>query len=222
MKEQGVELKIRGVVQGVGFRPFVYRLALEFGFAGFVANSSDGVVIRLAPPLFQLDAFLKRLQHGPPLSSITSLERRSIDDYSDTLTFEIVASSANGSAVPSIPPDVALCTDCLQELFDPADQRFLYPFINCTNCGPRFTIVESTPYDRPKTSMKVFSMCPRCAQQYHDVADRRFHAQPNACSVCGPHLSWHDRRGRLIECDDPLFIAAAALKQGEIVAIRGV
>ena len=222
MKQQGLELKIRGMVQGVGFRPFVFRLASELGFSGSVANCGDGVVIRLAPPLFHLDHFLKELQGGPPLSRITSLEKRSINIFSDGRTFEILASCQDGPASTLIPPDIALCDDCLRELLDPADRRFLYPFINCTNCGPRFSIVESIPYDRPKTSMKVFPMCPNCEREYHDPADRRFHAQPNACPVCGPHMTWHDRQGGKIECDDPLSMAVRALKQGKIVAIRGL
>ena len=222
MKKQGLELKIRGVVQGVGFRPFVFRLASELGFSGSVANCGDGVIIRLAPPLFHLDRFLKGLQDGPPLSHITALEKRSINIFSDNRTFEILASSQDGPTSTLIPPDISLCDDCRQELFDPADRRFLYPFINCTNCGPRFSIIESIPYDRPKTSMKVFPMCPSCEQEYHDAADRRFHAQANGCPVCGPHLSWHDRQGRKIECDDPVAMATHALQQGKIVAIRGL
>ncbi len=222
MREQGIELKIRGVVQGVGFRPFVFRLAKQFGFYGSVANCGDGVVIRIAPPLFYLDSFLETLQSGPPLSRITSLEKRCVDTFFDTRTFEILASSHDGSSSSLIPPDVSLCDDCLHELFDPEDRRYLYPFINCTNCGPRFSIVESIPYDRLKTSMKVFSMCSDCDHEYYDPADRRFHAQPNCCPVCGPHISWHDSQGREIECDNPVTLAVIALQQGKTVAIRGL
>jgi len=221
--EQGVELKIQGVVQGVGFRPFVHRLASRFGYSGTVVNSAEGVVIRLAPPLAQLDSFLQCLQdEAPPLASITSLEQADIKVFPGEPGFVILASEHSGAASTMIPPDAAVCDDCLAELFSKNDRRYLYPFINCTNCGPRFTIVESIPYDRPNTSMKVFPMCPDCSREYHDPVNRRFHAQPNACWQCGPRLSWHDAAGRLLPCDDPLREAGRALARGRVVAMRGL
>jgi hydrogenase maturation protein HypF len=221
--ETGVELKIQGVVQGVGFRPFVHRLASRFGYSGTVVNSAEGVVIRLAPPLAHLDSFLQCLQEEvPPLASITSLEQTNIDLFPSEPGFVILESERSGAASTMIPPDAAVCDDCLAELFSKNDRRYLYPFINCTNCGPRFTIVESIPYDRPNTSMKVFPMCPDCSGEYHDPDNRRFHAQPNACWQCGPRLSWHDAAGRLLPCDDPLQEAGRALAQGKVVALRGL
>lgn len=223
MNQQGVELKVCGVVQGVGFRPFVHRLASECGFSGTVVNCGDGVVIRLTPPLFHFDRFLKGLMEDlPPLARITSLQEKKVNDFPPAVGFSILPSEKAGSAGTMVPPDVALCDECLQELLDPNDYRFLYPFINCTNCGPRFSILESIPYDRLKTSMKVFPMCERCEQEYHEVTDRRFHAQPNACRQCGPSLSWHDRQGCLLTCDDPIAEAVLALNQGKVVAICGL
>ncbi len=223
MKQQGVEFKVLGVVQGVGFRPFVHRLASECGFSGTVVNCGDGVVIRLAPPLFQLERFLKGLMEDlPPLARITSLEQKKLNDFPADIGFSILSSEKSGNSATMVPPDVALCDQCLEELLAPEDRRFLYPFINCTNCGPRFSILESIPYDRPKTSMKVFPMCGQCGQEYHEVTDRRFHAQPNACHQCGPRLSWHGPAGRDIACDDPIFEAVVALGLGKVVAIRGL
>ncbi|MFH1214940.1 MAG: carbamoyltransferase HypF [Pseudomonadota bacterium] len=221
--EKGIELTVNGVVQGVGFRPFVHRLAKKMGFSGTISNSGDGVVIKLAPPLSHLDMFVEALRRDiPPLARIESISTKTIDCFEDMGEFRILASTNHGQADTMIPPDSAVCPDCLRELFDATDRRYLYPFINCTNCGPRFSIVESVPYDRPKTSMKVFAMCRSCAEEYNDPDDRRFHAQPNACHECGPSLSWHDHAGRLIPCDAPLTEAARALRQGEIVAVRGL
>jgi hydrogenase maturation protein HypF len=222
--QEGVELKVRGVVQGVGFRPFVHRLATQFGFSGTVGNSTDGVVIRLAPPLAGLDLFLQRLvAEAPPLAHISSVTRDRIVDFAGKAGFFILESEKSGAASTMIPPDAAICADCLAELRDSGNRRrYLYPFINCTNCGPRFTIVESIPYDRPNTSMKVFPMCPECGREYHDPADRRFHAQPNACWQCGPRLSWHDGTGRALPCPDPIAEAVAALRRGRVIAMRGL
>ncbi|MCJ7601866.1 MAG: Sua5/YciO/YrdC/YwlC family protein, partial [Desulfobulbaceae bacterium] len=221
--EQGVELKIQGVVQGVGFRPFVHRLASRFGYSGTVVNSAEGVVIRLAPPLSRLDSFLQCLQEeAPPLANITLLEKTNIKVFPCEPGLVILESERSGAAGAMIPPDAAVCDDCLGELLSRNDRRYFYPFINCTNCGPRFTIVESIPYDRPNTSMKVFPMCPGCGREYHDPVNRRFHAQPNACWQCGPRLSWHDGNGRQLKCDDPLREAGRALARGKVVAMRGL
>ncbi|MCB2182497.1 MAG: carbamoyltransferase HypF [Desulfobulbaceae bacterium] len=219
---EGVQLTVKGVVQGVGFRPFVYRLAKKYSFSGTVINCDEGVVIRLSPPLCRLANFLKELQdNAPPLATISSVsEQKIFDFFSDR--FVILTSESSGTVSTIIPPDVACCADCLRELTDKQDRRYQYPFINCTNCGPRFSIVESIPYDRPATSMKVFPMCPDCQKEYNDPLDRRFHAQPNACWKCGPRLSWHDEKGREIQCQNPIAEAVGALKQGKIVAIRGL
>lgn len=219
----GVEILVRGIVQGVGFRPFVYNLASRFEVSGTVSNTSDGVVIRAMARSDRLASFLDFLEnHPPPLARIISIEKRPLTTPVAIGTFTILTSTAGSVANTAIPPDISICGDCLRELLDPADRRFRYPFTNCTNCGPRFTIVETIPYDRPKTSMKVFQMCTECAAEYHDPTNRRFHAQPNACSACGPQLSWHGRNGATLVCDDPLHEAAAALRNGHILAIRGL
>ena len=225
MKQQkGCEILIRGTVQGVGFRPFVYNLASRLGITGTVTNTSDGVLIRAFAEGARLDSFCDRLRlEAPPLSDITSLDRYPLtppDDVPDS--FDIEASVAGSEAKTSIPPDIAICGDCLAELHDPQDHRYHYPFINCTNCGPRFSIVESIPYDRPKTSMKVFPMCPVCNGQYNNPGDRRFHAQPNACSHCGPGLSFHDRAGNRLPCSSELAASADALAKGKVLALRGL
>jgi len=169
------------VVQGVGFRPFVYRLALEEGLAGFIGNDTDGVTIEVEGQAARVEAFLKRLQsEAPPLARIDSVEVRELAATGE-LGFRIVVSAVLGQVSTGIPADAATCPDCLRELLDPADRRYRYPFLNCTNCGPRFTITRSIPYDRPQTSMAQFKMCPVCQVEYDDPMNRRFHAQPNAC-----------------------------------------
>jgi hydrogenase maturation protein HypF len=223
MRQQGIELQIRGIVQGVGFRPFVYRLAREHGLTGTVANTGEGVIVRAEGPLSSLDAFMKALgEQAPPLARITSLEQRPLLVSSGKRDFVILASAEGKEKSTFISPDVATCDDCLAELLNPEDRRHGYPFINCTNCGPRFTIVKSIPYDRPRTSMKVFPMCRACSQEYHDPADRRFHAQPNACPECGPSLTWHGADGERIRTDEPVSEVIRALNQGTVVAIRGL
>ena len=221
--QYGLEILIRGTVQGVGFRPFVFNLASRLGIVGTVSNTGDGVRIFAYARDDRLDLFLAALNtEAPPLAKITSLTHTPLTTPFSGQGFSILASPAAAAARTSIPPDIAICPDCLRELGDPTDHRYQYPFINCTNCGPRFTIVETIPYDRPKTSMKVFPMCPVCQSQYTDPADRRFHAQPNACGDCGPRLSWHDRAGNIVTEPSPLIAAAKALAQGEIVAMRGL
>ncbi len=222
-KQQGVEILVRGTVQGVGFRPFIYNLACRFGISGTVTNTGDGVVITAAGPSDRLDLFAAAIAaEAPPLSTITAIQSRPLNAAVPTGTFAILPSSASASATTAIPPDVALCDDCLKELLDPADRRFHYPFINCTNCGPRFTIVRTIPYDRPGTSMQVFPMCPDCLTEYHDPGNRRFHAQPNACPVCGPAVALHGRTGELIATAEPLAAAVSLLHEGRLLAIRGM
>ena len=220
---QRARIAIRGAVQGVGFRPFVYRLAVELQLTGWVMNSTEGVFIEIQGEQGQLEAFLLRLQADrPPRSFIQSLEFSYLDP-AEFHGFEIRASSDQGSRNALVLPDIAVCGDCLADILDPANRRYRYPFTNCTNCGPRFTIIESLPYDRGNTSMKLFPMCPQCRQEYEDPLDRRFHAQPNACPACGPRLALWDAAGEfLAETDDALLGAAAAVRAGRIVAVKGL
>ncbi|HEY8902060.1 MAG TPA: carbamoyltransferase HypF [Chthoniobacterales bacterium] len=214
---------VRGAVQGVGFRPFVHRLATELGLCGWAQNSSQGLVIEAEGASDVLGQFLSRLEREcPPRAEIREIRHETIAPAGDA-AFEIRASDASGAKTAAILPDIAPCPDCLRELFDPANRRHRYPFINCTNCGPRFSIIESLPYDRPATSMKAFALCPDCAREYHDPADRRFHAQPNACPVCGPRLAlWDGKGGTLAEGDDALRRAADAIRAGAVLALKGV
>ncbi len=215
-------LVVRGIVQGVGFRPFVYGLAVRHQLAGFVGNDSQGVFIEVEGPPDAIDAFIGELRaHPPPLASIESIASEALPPTGET-AFVIVASAQQAGASTSISPDVAICADCLRELFDPSDRRYRYPFINCTNCGPRFTIIRDIPYDRAQTTMASFAMCLRCAAEYHDPTDRRFHAQPNACPDCGPRV-WFERPGQAVVWDDAAIRAAQdALRAGQIVAVRGI
>lgn len=220
----GVELIIRGVVQGVGFRPFVYRLATKCNISGTIANTSQGVVIRAQAIKSDLLRFEQELRENPPpLARISSVSRREVTPTDGVQGIRIQESSAGHEPLKTlIPADIALCADCLAELLDVNDRRYRYPFINCTNCGPRFSIVKSIPYDRPGTSMADFPLCDTCLREYQDPANRRFHAQPNACPVCGPQISWHAPNGEMQPCLDPLAAAACALAEGRIVAMRGL
>jgi hydrogenase maturation protein HypF len=185
------QIHVTGVVQGVGFRPFVFQLATRANLMGWVVNTSAGVGIEIEGDELVLDAFVRALTaEKPPLARIDSLQVRDApsDDHVPFDRFEIRESIAVAGAFQPISPDISICPDCLRELFDPQDRRYRYPFINCTNCGPRFTIIGDVPYDRPMTSMRDFPMCPECAAEYGDPADRRFHAQPDACFICGPRL----------------------------------
>lgn len=218
-----LSIKIKGAVQGVGFRPFVYRLAKGLGLFGFVINDSSGVYIEVEGEKDKLEEFLKRLNtEKPPLARIHSVDFSFLQPagYED---FEIKESLEEGQKEVFVLPDMSTCEDCLRELFDPKDRRYLYPFINCTNCGPRFTIIEKLPYDRPNTTMKVFQMCSECAKEYHDPSDRRFHAQPNACPVCGPWLSLYSSDGKFLEeREKALRLTVELLKDGKIVAVKGI
>ncbi len=220
---QRVRIVIRGAVQGVGFRPFVYRLASETGLAGWVLNSTGGVFIEAEGKRPQLEEFVLRLtDERPPRAVIQSLEFSYLDvvGYSG---FEIRPSDPEGDRSALVLPDIATCGDCLREIFDPRDRRYRYPFTNCTNCGPRYSIVESLPYDRGNTSMRSFRMCPACAREYDDPLDRRFHAQPNACAECGPQVELWDRKGRRISAaHDAIWEAAQRIVAGEVVAVKGL
>jgi hydrogenase maturation protein HypF len=234
MRETGLNSRlrvtVRGAVQGVGFRPFVYRLANDAGLRGWVNNSPQGVFIEVEGPQAVLESFLLRLEaERPPRSSIHSLEASWLDPVGYA-GFEIRASDAGGARTALVLPDIATCPDCRGEIFDPHNRRYGYPFTNCTNCGPRFSIIESLPYDRANTSMKRLAMCPQCQAEYDDPLNRRFHAQPNACPVCGPQLEVWDRRGTPLpnQCRssegsrEVLSAAADAILQGQIVAVKGL
>ena len=213
---------MRGVVQGVGFRPFVYRLAAEEGLAGFIGNDTSGVTIEIEGPAEKVENFRRRLQaEAPPLSRIDSVIAQSVPPKQDK-NFRIVTSESGGQVSTGIPADAATCADCLRELLDPRDRRYRYPFLNCTNCGPRFTITRRIPYDRPQTSMARFKMCAECQAEYDDPTNRRFHAQPNACAVCGPHVWLIAPDGAEIPSDNPVTETIDRLMAGEIVAIKGV
>jgi hydrogenase maturation protein HypF len=215
-------IRVRGIVQGVGFRPFVYRLATEEGLAGLIGNDTDGVTIEIEGPESRITAFLSRLAaETPPLARIDSVSTSDLTPIGETF-FRIVASEILGKVSTGIPADAAICPDCLRELFDPADRRYRYPFLNCTNCGPRFTITRRIPYDRPQTSMAVFPMCPECQVEYNDPLDRRFHAQPNACWRCGPHVWLESRDGAPIDSPDPVAETIERLLRGEILAVKGI
>ena len=223
MNRERLKVIVRGAVQGVGFRPFVYRLASELKLNGWVSNSSQGVFAELEGPRAALDAFSIRLRkEKPPRAIIQSLESSFLDAIGCS-GFEIRESETAGDKSALILPDIATCVDCLREVFDSTNRRFRYPFTNCTNCGPRFSIIEALPYDRANTSMKRFMMCPDCEREYHDPLDRRFHAQPNACPRCGPQLQlWDENCGTLSEKDDALRRAADAIRSGKIVALKGI
>jgi len=206
----------------VGFRPFVYRLAVGYALKGCIRNTSSGVLIEVQGPSALLDQFCSALQSdAPPLSKIEALEESTIALVSEQ-SFVIEDSSSGGEVETLIPPDIAICSDCRRELLDPKNRRFRYPFINCTNCGPRYTIVERLPYDRPYTSMHGFAMCLECDREYHDPFDRRFHAQPNACPECGPALTLLDGTGKRCIVSDAATETLVLLKLGRIVALKGV
>ena len=215
-------IEITGIVQGVGFRPYVYRLANDCGLTGLIANTPAGVSIEVQGEAEAVERFLERLpKEIPPLAKITGLTPRSVEVQQET-AFLIKASSTRAAAKALISPDVSVCEDCLRELMNPRDRRFLYPFINCTNCGPRFTIIHDIPYDRARTSMAKFKMCAACHAEYENPASRRFHAQPNACWDCGPQVSLLGADGARMDVAEPIREAARLLQQGSVVAIKGL
>lgn len=216
------EILVSGIVQGVGFRPYVYRLATDRNLEGNITNTVSGVTIEVQGPPELVEEFVARLpEEAPALAQITSVTVREVPCKPDR-RFEILPSRDGARADTLISPDVATCADCLRELFDPSDRRYLYPFINCTNCGPRFSIVRGIPYDRARTSMAVFPMCGECRAEYEDPRNRRFHAQPNACWKCGPQMELWDAQGRALEVRDPIAAAAEKLRTGQIVAMKGL
>jgi hydrogenase maturation protein HypF len=215
-------IAVYGVVQGVGFRPFVHALASRLELAGFVKNRVGGVVIEVEGHTRALDDFLTELTtRPPPLARVESLAWEGRPPRGDR-GFRIESSEVDCPGPVFVSPDVATCADCLAELFDPADRRYRYPFLNCTNCGPRLTIVTGAPYDRGRTTMAGFSMCSACRAEYDDPTNRRFHAQPTCCPVCGPQLVVTDHEGRPLCTSDPLAHFAALLRAGAIGAVKGL
>jgi hydrogenase maturation protein HypF len=223
MRLERLKCTIRGAVQGVGFRPFVYRLATSLNLSGWVLNTGNGVTLEAEGQRPALLEFLKRLESEKPVHAILqSLEFSFLQPVNHT-GFSIRESEAGDGKCAFILPDIAPCAECLAEIFDPANRRYRYPFTNCTHCGPRFSIIHSLPYDRPNTSMKAFVMCPLCAAEYHNPADRRFHAQPNACPACGPQLTICDALGQVSASgEQALQAAVAVLQQGQILAVKGM
>ena len=215
-------IEIKGIVQGVGFRPFVYNLALQYQLNGWVKNTSKGVIIEVEGNLNQVTVFLDQISElAPPLSHIDSIEHQEIEPNGHT-GFQIIESESIPGAFVPISPDISICDDCRRELFDSDNPRFRYPFINCTNCGPRFSIIQNIPYDRPATSMAPFKMCAFCQNEYDDPTNRRFHAQPVACPDCGPHIWLEVNDHPTVEKEQALQAARHMLKEGKILAIKGL
>ncbi len=222
VSRQRKKILVKGVVQGVGFRPFVYRLAVSENLKGFVSNSSHGVEIEVEGEPSSLERFLQNLQSDSPvLAKITKVEISDMPVSEDT-EFLIKSSKVEEEKSTLISPDVSICDDCLRELFDPDDRRYRYPFINCTNCGPRYTIIKDIPYDRSNTTMASFQMCEDCQTEYNDPSNRRFHAQPNGCSLCGPRVWLTDNTAKEINVENPIVETTRYLKQGKIVAVKGL
>jgi hydrogenase maturation protein HypF len=214
-------IRVVGVVQGVGFRPFVYRLAAELELAGHVGNDNEGVLVEVEGRGISVGRFEERLAaEAPPLAMVYAVEVSPMEVAGER-GFRIADSNADGAARTFVSPDIAVCDDCLGELLDPRDRRFRYPFINCTNCGPRFSITVRLPYDRPNTTMSGFALCPDCAREYQDPGDRRFHAEPIACPACGPRLWFESRDGTQLG-DAAVAAAQQALGRGQIVAVKGL
>ena len=224
MERARTRFRVTGTVQGVGFRPFVYRRAVELGLAGFVRNDGGGVLIEVEGEPSTIDALAVSLRDdAPPLSRVDEVVSLPIDPLGGDAGFTIEQSEVHGAPAVPVSVDTAPCRACLAEVADPGDRRYRYPFTNCTDCGPRYTIVVSMPYDRPATTMAGFTMCKACQAEYEDPADRRFHAQPNACPACGPHVSWREPDGTvLLTGDAAVHAAVERLLTGEVVAVKGI
>jgi hydrogenase maturation protein HypF len=222
LKAQARRISVKGVVQGVGFRPFVYQLALENGLAGWVRNTSGDVTIVVEGEKRNIDRFLVALRTNPPPQSHIESISENEEPSNRFKSFQILGSQIKPAEYQLISPDLATCDACRREIFDQSDRRYCYPFTNCTNCGPRFTIIEDIPYDRSRTTMRHFTMCPECQQEYDDPFDRRFHAQPNACPVCGPRLELVDSSGQTVSATDVVKCASQLLREGKILAVKGL
>ena len=217
-----MRIEVRGIVQGVGFRPFIHRLVSEYGFRGWVRNSSRGVDMELEGKENELRQFAGRIAPEKPLlADVESVECTLCESGEPFTDFEIIESRTMQSRDTLISPDIGICPACLREMRDPADPRYRYPFLNCTNCGPRFTIIKDVPYDRCKTSMSEFPMCPDCDREYHDIEDRRYHAQPDCCPDCGPQV-FYEEGGERFERDEAIEQARKRLKEGAILAVKGL
>ena len=216
------KISVRGVVQGVGFRPFIYQLAHRHNLSGWVLNSSGSVDIEVEGARADLDAFVDDIKRDKPPQALIDELSVAQAPPSGHKHFKILPSLSKAGQYQLISPDLAACAECVRDFTDPANRRYRYPFTNCTNCGPRFTIIEDIPYDRPLTTMKDFRMCPACQAEYDDPMDRRFHAQPNACPACGPHLELTDAEGKAVAGGDAITAASRLLKEGKIIAIRGL
>jgi len=213
---------VRGIVQGVGFRPFIYNLASRYSLAGYVVNTSQGVDLEVEGEEESLTSFFKAITaFPPPLAYISDLSWTYVEPKNEK-GFLIKPSESASERSVIISPDMCVCEECLKEMRNPADRRYRYPFINCTDCGPRYTIIKDIPYDRDLTTMRQFQMCPSCLEEYHNPLDRRFHTQPNACWDCGPRVSLHDAKGLKIETSDPILEAAGLLSEGKILALKGL
>jgi hydrogenase maturation protein HypF len=220
--ERLARISVRGVVQGVGFRPFVYRLAQEYALKGRVRNTSGSVEIEVEGDEETVHSFMRDLEaKAPPMARIENVEV-TFSPLKGYTEFQIGESLSREGQYQLVSPDIATCGECKTEIFSSTDRRFGYPFTNCTNCGPRFTIIEDIPYDRPKTTMRQFRMCPQCQREYDDPLDRRFHAQPNACPQCGPNLELVDGEGKPLEAEDVIKTASQLLKEGKILALKGL
>ncbi len=218
-----LRIEIGGAVQGVGFRPFIYRLATDLALSGSVGNSPQGVRIEIEGETERLDEFMVRLDREKPPYSVIESKSVTVCKPSGQFGFRIVESGTSGKRTALVLPDIATCPDCVREIFDPDNRRYGYPFTNCTHCGPRFSIVESLPYDRSNTTMREFRMCEECLAEYEDPRDRRFHAQPNACPKCGPHLElWDCGGGTLASQNEALLMACDAIRTGKILALKGL
>jgi hydrogenase maturation protein HypF len=215
-------IRVRGTVQGVGFRPTVYRLASAAHLSGFVRNDSEGVWIEIEGEPRAIARFPELLRHeAPALARIDGLEIAELLPLGES-GFRVLSSAEEQGTRANVPADVATCEACLEELFDPSDRRYRYPFINCTDCGPRYTIVRDVPYDRARTTMDAFALCHLCLDEYKDPGNRRFHAEPNACPACGPHLTFVESGQPKLEKDEALRAAAKAIQAGKVVALKGL
>lgn len=223
MSLKRVRIKIQGTVQGVGLRPFVYRIAKEKNLKGFVKNSLEGVVIEVQGEKERIEEFIFDLKKKkPPITEYALFESEEISLKKEN-DFHILKSDESGEKIALILPDIATCDECLKEIFKPGDRRYNYPFTNCTNCGPRFSIIKDIPYDRKNTTMRIFKMCPDCEREYKNPLDRRFHAQPNACPFCGPHVYLVNSKGKLIaEREEAIEKTVNLLKEGKIIALKGI